>query len=180
MYTSLFYKIYKIDFTKTEPITGSRRNSDLGGLAAVKVVESRRNSDVSCRSISSERRGSDISQIKPLVINRRSSDVSIQNLDKSPTHYSPNCQPGEKTESQQQQEVKSESDSDQPDNYYANEKAALMNGDNKPKDEEQGKSRKKNLSWKSDKAKNNDQEDITAETSLLPEVQQQGRVTVCW
>ncbi|OXU19731.1 hypothetical protein TSAR_012838 [Trichomalopsis sarcophagae] len=150
----------------------SRRNSDLGGLAAVKVVESRRNSDVSCRS--SDRRGSDVSQIKPLVINRRSSDISIQNLDKSPTHYSPNYLQGEKTESQQQQELKSESDSDQPDNYYGNEKAALMNG----KDEGQGKSRKKNLSWKCDKVKN-DQEDITAETSLLPEVQQQGRVTVC-
>ncbi|XP_016842510.1 uncharacterized protein LOC100680409 isoform X2 [Nasonia vitripennis] len=154
--------------------TGSRRNSDLGGLAAAKVVESRRNSDVSCRS--SDRRGSDVSQIKPLVINRRSSDISIQNLDKSPTHYSPNYLPDEKTESQQQQELKSESDSDQPDNYYGNEKAALMNGDNKPKDEDQGKSRKKNLSWKCDKVKN-DQEDITAETSLLPEVQQQGRVT---
>lgn len=74
---------------------------------------------------------------------------------------------------------KSESDSDQPD---CNEKAALMNnksGHNKFNDkEETAKTRKKNLSWKNDKSKE-DPEEITAESSLLPEnATSDGRITV--
>ncbi|XP_015601298.1 uncharacterized protein LOC107270635 isoform X3 [Cephus cinctus] len=128
---------------------GSRRNSDLGGLTGVKL-NSRRNTDFSFR------RNSDV--IKPFLVNRRSSDISIRTLDKSPTHYQ-SILP-EKPEIQE----KSESDSEQPD---CNERAALMSDKPKDKDEEL-KGRKKSLSWKTDKSKE-DHEEITAETSLLPE-----------
>ncbi|KAL2726839.1 uncharacterized protein V1478_007117 [Vespula squamosa] len=131
--------------------TGSRRNSDIGTFISAKH-ESRRNSDFSCR------RNSEMTQIKPLVINRRSSDISIRTLDKSPTHYQ-SIVP-QKTEIQE----KSESDSDQPD---CNEKAALMNEKIKNKAEDT-KIRKKSLSWKTDKSKD-ESEEITAETNLLPE-----------
>lgn len=99
-----------------------------------------------------------MAQIKPLVINRRSSDISIRTLDKSPTHYQ-SIVP-QKIEIQE----KSESDSDQPD---CNEKAALMNEKMKNKGEDT-KIRKKSLSWKTDKSKD-ESEEITAETNLLPE-----------
>lgn len=132
-------------------ITGSRRNSDIGTFMSPSS-ESRRNSE------SSYRRSSEFIHIKPLMINRRSSDISIRTLDKSPTHFQ-SIVP-EKTEVQE----KSESDSDQPD---CNEKAALMHEKSKDKDEET-KVRKKNLSWKNDKNME-DTEDITAETNLLPE-----------
>ncbi|XP_035722724.1 uncharacterized protein LOC118441860 [Vespa mandarinia] len=131
--------------------TGSRRNSDIGTFISAKH-ESRRNSDFSYR------RNSEMAQIKPLVINRRSSDISIRTLDKSPTHYQ-SIVP-QKIEIQE----KSESDSDQPD---CNEKAALMNEKIKNKSEDT-KVRKKSLSWKTDKNKD-ESEEITAETNLLPE-----------
>lgn len=92
------------------------------------------------------------------MINRRSSDISIRILDRSPTHFQ-SIVPV-KTETQE----KSESDSDQPD---CSEKAALMHAKSKDKDEET-KVRKKNLSWKNDKNME-DPEDITAEANLLPE-----------
>ncbi|XP_015190475.1 PREDICTED: uncharacterized protein LOC107073986 [Polistes dominula] len=131
--------------------TGSRRNSDIGTFISPKH-ESRRNSDISYR------RNSELAQIKPLVINRRKSDISIRTLDKSPTHYQ--CIVPQKIEIQE----KSESDSDQPD---CNEKAALMNEKMKNKGED-AKIRKKSLSWKTDKSKD-ESEEITAETNLLPE-----------
>ncbi|EZA60845.1 hypothetical protein X777_13047 [Ooceraea biroi] len=134
--------------------TGSRRNSDIGTF--VTRPDSRRNSE------STYRRNSEFVHIKPLVINRRSSDISIRTLDRSPTHFQsivPVPVPV-KTEGGQE---KSESDSDQPD---CSEKAALMNEKSKGKDEEV-KVRKKNLSW-NDKSME-DPENITAETNLLPE-----------
>ncbi|XP_012270845.1 uncharacterized protein LOC105694587 [Orussus abietinus] len=141
--------------------TGSRRNSDLGSVTSTKV-DSRRNSDLSYR------RNSEMSQIKPLVINRHCSDVSIRTLDKSPTHYQ--CIVPEKADIPE----KSESDSDQPD---CSEKAALMCGKPKDKDEE-ARGRKKNLSWKTDKNKD-DPEEITVESSLLrtESAVTEGRVT---
>ncbi|XP_057341939.1 uncharacterized protein LOC130678625 [Microplitis mediator] len=135
--------------------SSSRRNSDLGGLAAVKVPESRRNSDVSYR------RTSDFAQMRPLFTNRRTSDVSIKTLDKSPTHFQSTVVP-----KMEILENKSESDSDQHD--CCNEKAALMNNDKPKLKEEDNKGRKKSLSWKNiDKFK--DDQDITAESSLLPD-----------
>lgn len=89
-------------------------------------------------------------------LNRRSSEISIRTLSRSPTHGR-NIVP-EKIEIQE----KSESDSDQPD---CSEKAALMTEKSKDKDDD-GKVRKKNLSWKNEKE---DVEDITVETTLLPE-----------
>lgn len=114
--------------------------------------DSRRNSE------SSYRRNSEFVHIKPLMINRRSSDISIRTLDRSPTHFQSIIVPV-KTEIQE----KSESDSDHPD---CSEKAALMNEKSKSKDEEP-KIRKKNLSWNDKNIE--DPEDITAETNLLPE-----------
>ncbi|XP_012257909.2 uncharacterized protein LOC105687107 isoform X1 [Athalia rosae] len=145
--------------------TGSRRNSDIGSMTATKF-DSRRNSEFSCR------RNSEFFQIKPLIINRGNSDISIRTLDKSPTHY--NSIVPEKPELQE----KSESDSDQPD---CNEEAALMNnkpGHNKLNEKEEvAKTRKKNLSWKNDKSKE-DHEEITAESSLLPDnVASESRIT---
>lgn len=113
--------------------------------------DSRRNSE------SSYRRNSEFIHIKPLIINRRSSDISIRTLDRSPTHFQ-SIVPI-KTEVQE----KSESDSDHPD---CSEKAALMNEKSKSKDEEP-KVRKKNLSWNDKNIE--DPEDITPETNLLPE-----------
>ncbi|OAD58749.1 hypothetical protein WN48_10294 [Eufriesea mexicana] len=130
--------------------TGSRRNSDVSGF--ISRSELRRNSDISFR------RNSELVQVKPLDLNRRSSDISIRSLSRSPTH-SRSIVP-DKIEIQE----KSESDSDQPD---CSEKAALMTEKNKDKDDD-GKSRKKNLSWKNEKEKE-DIEDITVETNLLPE-----------
>ncbi|EFN77338.1 uncharacterized protein LOC105189677 [Harpegnathos saltator] len=129
--------------------TGSRRNSDIGTFVQPRV-DSRRNSESTCR------RNSEFIHIKPLIINRRSSDISIRTLDRSPTHFQ-SIVPPVKVETQE----KSESDSDQPD---CSEKAALMNEKAKSKNEET-KLRKKNLSWKNME----DPEDITAETNLLPE-----------
>lgn len=67
-----------------------------------------------------------------------------------------------------------ELEGEQMDNYgCANEKAALVNGNQKKVTNEcveQGIIRKKNLSWKNEKFKD-DQEDITAETSLLTDKQ---------
>lgn len=114
--------------------------------------DSRRNSE------SSYQRNSEFVHIKPLIINRRSSDISIRTLDRSPTHFQ-NIIVSVKTEVQE----KSESDSDHPD---CSEKAALMNEKSKSKDEEP-KVRKKNLSWNDKNIE--DPEDITAETNLLPE-----------
>ncbi|XP_034950993.1 uncharacterized protein [Chelonus insularis] len=130
---------------------GSRRNSDIGGLASVKIPESRRNSDISYR------RNSELSEIKPFVMNRRTSDVSIRTLDKSPTHFQSSIPKMEILE-------KSESDSEQPD---CNEKAALMTNDKPKNPESEPKNRKKSLSWKNIDSCRND--DITAESSLLPE-----------
>ncbi|XP_046742816.1 uncharacterized protein LOC124409316 isoform X3 [Diprion similis] len=146
--------------------TGSRRNSDIGSLMTTTKLDSRRNSEFSCR------RNSEFFQIKPLVINRRSSDISIRTLDKSPTHYHSIV-----PENPELQE-KSESDSDQPD---CNEKAALMNNKsthNKCNEKDEiAKTRKKNLSWKNDKCKD-DPEEITAESSLLPDnATAEGRIT---
>ncbi|XP_046614617.1 uncharacterized protein LOC124302456 isoform X3 [Neodiprion virginianus] len=146
--------------------TGSRRNSDIGSLMTTTKLDSRRNSEFSCR------RNSEFFQIKPLIINRRSSDISIRTLDKSPTHY--NSIVPENPELQE----KSESDSDQPD---CNEKAALMNNKlthNKCNEKDEiTKTRKKNLSWKNDKYKD-DPEEITAESSLLPDnATTEGRIT---
>ncbi|XP_014473915.1 PREDICTED: uncharacterized protein LOC106744031 isoform X2 [Dinoponera quadriceps] len=141
--------------------TGSRRNSDIGTFVSPARVDSRRNSE------STYRRNSEFIHIKPLIINRRSSDISIRTLDRSPTHFQ-SIVPPVKVETQE----KSESDSDQPD---CSEKAALMNEKSKGKDEE-AKVRKKNLSWKADKSME-DPEDITAETNLLPEnTPSEGRV----
>ncbi|XP_076754131.1 uncharacterized protein LOC143425312 [Xylocopa sonorina] len=128
--------------------TGSRRNSDISGF--ISRSEPRRNSDISFR------RNSEFVQVKPLDLNRRSSDISIRSLSRSPTH-SRSMLP-EKMEIQE----KSESDSDQPD---CSEKAALMVERDKDED---GKLRKKNLSWKHEQEKE-DVEDITVETNLLPE-----------
>ncbi|XP_076482479.1 uncharacterized protein LOC117160390 isoform X1 [Bombus vancouverensis nearcticus] len=130
--------------------TGSRRNSDVSGFTP--RTEIRRNSDISFR------RNSEFVQVKPLDLNRRSSDISIRSLSRSPTHGR-SIVP-EKIEIQE----KSESDSDQPD---CSEKAALMTEKSKDKDDD-GKLRKKNLSWKNEKEKE-DVEDITVETNLLPE-----------
>lgn len=130
--------------------TGSRRNSDIGTFMSPRP-DSRRNSE------SSYRRNSEFVHIKPLMINRRSSDISIRTLDRSPTHFQ-SIVPI-KTEVQE----KSESDSDHPD---CSEKAALMNEKSKDKDEEP-KVRKKNLSWNDKNIE--DPEDITPETNLLPE-----------
>ncbi|XP_076618714.1 uncharacterized protein LOC143340526 isoform X1 [Colletes latitarsis] len=129
---------------------GSRRNSDISSF--LPRAELRRNSDISFR------RSSELCQIKPLDLSRRSSDISIRTLSRSPTHGR-SIVP-EKIEIQE----KSESDSDQPD---CSEKAALMTEKNKDK-EDDGKGRKKNLSWKNEKEKE-DTEDITVETNLLPE-----------
>jgi len=131
-------------------ISGSRRNSDIGTFMSPRP-DSRRNSE------SSYRRNSEFIHIKPLIINRRSSDISIRTLDRSPTHFQ-SIVPI-KTEVQE----KSESDSDHPD---CSEKAALMNEKSKSKDEEP-KIRKKNLSWNDKNIE--DPEDITPETNLLPE-----------
>ncbi|KAL0122648.1 hypothetical protein PUN28_007400 [Cardiocondyla obscurior] len=130
--------------------TGSRRNSDIGTFISPKP-DSRRNSE------SSYRRNSEFIHIKPLMINRRSSDISIRTLDRSPTHFQ-SIVPI-KAEIQE----KSESDSDHPD---CSEKAALMNEKSKSKEEEP-KIRKKNLSWNDKNIE--DSEDITPETNLLPE-----------
>ena len=129
-------------------ISGSRRNSDIGISPR---PDSRRNSE------SSYRRNSEFIHIKPLIINRRSSDISIRTLDRSPTHFQ-SIVPI-KTEVQE----KSESDSDHPD---CSEKAALMTEKSKSKEEEP-KVRKKNLSWNDKNIE--DAEDITPETNLLPE-----------
>ncbi|XP_018375127.1 PREDICTED: uncharacterized protein LOC108768920 [Trachymyrmex cornetzi] len=128
--------------------TGSRRNSDIG---IPPRPDSRRNSE------SSYRRNSEFIHIKPLIINRRSSDISIRTLDRSPTHFQ-SIVPI-RTEVQE----KSESDSDHPD---CSEKAALMTEKSKSKEEEP-KVRKKNLSWNDKNIE--DAEDITPETNLLPE-----------
>lgn len=99
--------------------------------------------------------------MRPLFTNRRTSDVSIKTLDKSPTHFQSTVVP-----KMEILENKSESDSDQHD--YCNEKAALMNNDKPKLKEEDNKGRKKSLSWKNiDKFK--DDQDITAESSLLPD-----------
>lgn len=141
-------------------VSGSRRNSDIGTFVSPRV-DSRRNSE------NTYRRNSEFVHIKPLVINRRSSDISIRTLDRSPTHFQ-SILPA-KTEILE----KSESDSDQPD---CSEKAALMREKSKGKDEE--KARKKNLSWKAEKGME-DLEDITAEANLLPEnTTNEARVTV--
>ncbi|KAL6257371.1 hypothetical protein P5V15_010944 [Pogonomyrmex californicus] len=136
---------------------GSRRNSDIGTFMSPRP-DSRRNSE------SSYRRNSEFIHIKPLIINRRSSDISIRTLDRSPTHFQSIIPI--KTEVQE----KSESDSDHPD---CSEKAALMNEKSKGKDEEP-KVRKKNLSWNDKNIE--DPEDITAETNLLPENTGEARV----
>ncbi|XP_020293300.1 uncharacterized protein LOC109859437 isoform X2 [Pseudomyrmex gracilis] len=130
---------------------GSRRNSDIGTFISSKP-NSRRNSESTCR------RNSEF-HIKPLVINRRSSDISIRTLDRSPTHFQ-SIIASAKTEIPE----KSESDSEQPD---CSEKAALMNVEKSKGKDEETKVRKKNLSW-NDKTIE-DPENITAETNLLPE-----------
>ncbi|XP_017892686.1 uncharacterized protein LOC108632545 [Ceratina calcarata] len=130
--------------------TGSRRNSDVSGF--VSRPDLRRNSDISYR------RNSELPKVKPLDLTRRSSDISIRSLSRSPTHGRNTIIP-EKMEIQE----KSESDSDQPD---CSEKAALMTEKNKDKNDD-GK-RKKSLSWKNEKEREN-VEDITVETNLLPE-----------
>lgn len=132
--------------------TGSRRNSDIGTFMSPNRPDSRRNSE------SSYRRNSEFIHIKPLIINRRSSDISIRTLDRSPTHFQ-SIVPI-KLEIQE----KSESDSDHP--VDCSEKAALMTEKSKSKDEEP-KVRKKNLSWNDKNIE--DPEDITPETNLLPE-----------
>lgn len=107
-----------------------------------------------------------MTQIQPLIINRRGSNVSITTLDKSPTHFQAIVQKMEIAE-------KSESDSDHAD---FNEKAALMTND-KPKEEEI-RTRKKSLSWKNvENCKGDD--DITAASSLLPENSMSDRIGVC-
>ncbi|XP_071632419.1 uncharacterized protein [Temnothorax longispinosus] len=136
-----------LDLSPTE----SRRNSDIGTFIPSPRPDSRRNSE------SSYRRNSEFVHIKPLMINRRSSDISIRTLDRSPTHFQ-SIVPI-KPEVQE----KSESDSDHPD---CSEKAALMTEKSKSKDEEP-KVRKKNLSWNDKNIE--DPEDITPETNLLPE-----------
>ncbi|XP_076278849.1 uncharacterized protein LOC143208349 isoform X2 [Lasioglossum baleicum] len=141
---------YKLSRVVDLSPAGSRRNSDISGI--VSKGELRRNSDISFR------RNSEMIQIKPLNLDRRSSDISIRTLSRSPTHGR-NIVP-EKIEIQE----KSESDSDQPPD--CNEKAALMTEKTKDK-EADGKGRKKSLSWKNEKEKE-DTEDITVET-LLPE-----------
>ncbi|XP_012154181.2 uncharacterized protein LOC100883163 isoform X1 [Megachile rotundata] len=131
--------------------SGSRRNSDISGFTP--RIELRRSSDISFRD------NSKLGQIKSLDLNRRSSDISIRTLSRSPTHGR-SIVP-EKMEIQE----KSESDSDQPD---CSEKAALMTEKNKDKDNDDGKTQKKNLSWKNEKEKEN-VEDITVEANLLPQ-----------
>lgn len=96
--------------------------------------------------------------MKPLDLSRRSSDISIRTLSRSPTHSRGTVL--KKIEIQE----RSESDSDQPD---CNEKAALMTEKDKDKDDD-GKLRKKSLSWKNEKEKE-EIKDITVETNLLPE-----------
>lgn len=137
---------------------GSRRNSDIGSFASSRP-DSRRNSE-SCY-----RRNSEFVHIKPLIINRRSSDISIRTLDRSPTHFQ-SIVPV-KMETQE----KSESDSDQPD---CSEKAALMKDMNSKRKDEETKARKKNLSWNDKNIE--DPENITAETNLLPETPNEARV----
>ncbi|XP_017798303.1 PREDICTED: uncharacterized protein LOC108579307 [Habropoda laboriosa] len=138
---------------------GSRRNSDVSGSTS--RTELRRNSDISFR------RNSELVQVKPLDLNRRSSDISIRSLSRTPTHG--RITVPVKMEIQE----KSESDSDQPD---CSEKAALMAEKDKYKDDD-GRSRKKNLSWKNEKEKEH-AEDITVETNLLPEnTKSEGKVT---
>lgn len=141
-------------------ISGSRRNSDIGSFASSRP-DSRRNSE-SCY-----RRNSEFVHIKPLIINRRSSDISIRTLDRSPTHFQ-SIVPV-KMETQE----KSESDSDQPD---CSEKAALMKDMNSKSKDEETKARKKNLSWNDKNIE--DPENITAETNLLPETPNEARVMV--
>ncbi|XP_076224173.1 uncharacterized protein LOC116424682 isoform X3 [Nomia melanderi] len=141
---------YKLSKVVDLSPAGSRRNSDISGI--ISKAELRRNSDTSFR------RNSEMIQIKPLNLNRRSSEMSIRTLSRSPTHGR-NIVP-EKIEVQE----KSESDSDQPD---CSEKAALMTDKSKDKVDD-SKGRKKNLSWKNEKGKE-DAEDITVETNLLPE-----------
>lgn len=145
-----FYVMFYLIFTLFNNISGSRRNSDIGTFMLPRP-DSRRNSE------SSYRRNSEFVHIKPLMINRRSSDISIRTLDRSPTHFQSIIPI--KTEVQE----KSESDSDHPD---CSEKVALMNEKSKSKDEEP-KVRKKNLSWNDKNIE--DPEDITPETNLLPE-----------
>ncbi|XP_076662986.1 uncharacterized protein LOC143366094 isoform X2 [Andrena cerasifolii] len=128
---------------------GSRRNSDINDIISRSGF--RGNSEIPFR------RNSELVQVKPLDLSRRSSDISIRTLSRSPTHGR-SIVP-DKMEIQE----KSESDSDQPD---CSEKAALMT--EKEKDTDDGKARKKNLSWKNEKEKE-DTEDITVETNLLPE-----------
>lgn len=142
-------------------VSGSRRNSDIGGF--ISRAELRRNSDISFR------RNSEFVQVRPLDLNRRSSDISIRSLSRSPTHGRTIAP--EKMDIQE----KSESDSDQPD---CNEKAALMTEKNKDKDDNGGKLRKKSLSWKNEKETHN-VEDITVEANLLPEnAKTDGKVAV--
>ncbi|XP_014227187.1 uncharacterized protein LOC106652634 isoform X2 [Trichogramma pretiosum] len=136
-------------------LTGSRRNSDLNGLPAPRAVESRRNSDVSYRS--SERRASDIGQISTRPSSRRASDFSMR----------------------QMQQIESDNEQTEADlgGCDSGEKVALVNdqggggGGGSDESNSNNKSRKKNLSWKCDKLKE-EQEVITAETSLLTDVQQ--------
>lgn len=136
-------------FSCFQSSSGSRRNSDLGGLSAVKTPsESRRNSDISYR------RCSDISQMRPLNINRRSSEISITTPDKSPINFQTSLV---KMDIQE----RSESDSDNGD---CNEKVALMN--EKIKDDNT-KNRKKSLTWKNIDVCNKNDEDITVASSLL-------------
>lgn len=140
-------------------ISGSRRSSDIGNFVSSRS-DSRRNSE-SCY-----RRNSEFVHIKPLIINRRSSDISIRTLDRSPTHFQ------SIVPVKMEMHEKSESDSDQPD---CSEKAALMKDNSKSKDEET-KTRKKNLSWNDKNLE--DPENITAETNLLPETPNEARVMV--
>ncbi|XP_058799061.1 uncharacterized protein LOC131668699 isoform X4 [Phymastichus coffea] len=140
--------------------SGSRRNSDLGSLAPSRAVESRRNSDV---GRSAERRGSDIGFMKaqPSGASRRSSDVSIRILERSPLHHP--TSPTNKT---------SEGTTKLTENEQADDKSALVDGTSTSEEQSPGKTGKKNLSWKSDSVKEEHHEDITAETSLLPDGQQ--------
>lgn len=129
--------------------SGSRRNSDTSGLTPAKM-ESRRNSDV-------PQRRSSQSPCKPLIINRRISDVDIQQLDKSPTQQCATVF------IEKEIPERSESDSDHPD--YS-EKASLMTDKSCAKNDDP-KGRKKSLTWKNDKIKD---DDITTETSLLTDM----------
>ena len=144
-----------LDISPTASLAGSRRNSDIGSVFSAKSSDSRRNSDVSY-----SRRNSELAHMRPLNVNRRASDISIRTLDKSPTHFQPMV-PDTVIDVRE----KSESDSDHQD---CNEKASLMNDNPKDKVDDNNKNRKKSLSWKNDKNKE-ELEDITAESSLLPE-----------